>query len=102
MDMSRAALPPRSPLVTEAIRSHRLYPEYEKHLRSCRVNLIQASEFKDWLSQREHQESSDYAATHPLYPDFIKWMIAEQGGARQCPAGGFPRNFYHWVNGGRW
>jgi hypothetical protein len=102
MNMSKAALPPRNPVVTDQHRAHPLYALYRQHLASCRINLIEASQFDNWLYQYEIQIENDKAAADPQYPAFMRWMRENQGGARRCPVGVFPHNFRFWCGGGRW
>jgi hypothetical protein len=46
------------------------------------------------------------ACTAPRQPPISEkdrdWMQGSQAGARKCPAGVFPHNFYFWIEGGRW
>lgn len=102
MDMSKAALPPRAAHFTTKDEGHPLFPLYRQHLSSCRRLLIQASDFRDWLSQYERELVNQKAASDPRYPAFLEWMTKNQGGARTCPAGMFPHNFNFWNEGGRW
>jgi len=102
MNMSKAAIAPRQPLITEANRKHPLFPLYQQHLTFCNVNLIEASRFGDWLYQYERNLIDAAATRHAEYPAFMAWMRENQGGARRCPAGAFPHNFEFWRNGGRW
>jgi hypothetical protein len=100
--MSAAALPPRQPLITDEDRKDPLFPEYQRHRASMSAQLVEADGFADWKRHRQTAETSDQAAAHPSYPEFLAWMRREQGGARKCPAGDFPRNFEFWLTGGRW
>lgn len=102
MDMSAAALPPRSGYYTRENEKHPLFPLYRQHLSSCARLMIDASDFKDWLFQYERNLESDNAAAHPEYPAFLAWCRETRSGRRTCPAGVFPQNFYFWLNGGRW
>jgi hypothetical protein len=52
--------------------------------------------------QRLSDEEFERAREHPRYSEFQDWMVANQGGARKCPAGNFPDSFNFWLNGGRW
>lgn len=102
MDMSKAAIAPRQPIITEADRKHPLFPIYNEYRAGCSRMLVQASHFKDWLSQYERELVNAKAASDPRYSKFLDWMIDNKGGARKCPAGMFPHNFYFWLEGGRW
>jgi hypothetical protein len=102
MDMSKAALPPRQPHHTKADAEHPLFPLWRQHVSSCNRLLIQASDFRDWKTCYERELVNSNAASDPRYPRFLDWMNANQGGARKCPAGMFPHNFYFWIEGGRW
>lgn len=102
MDMSAAALPPIQPRISDADRANPLFPEYQRHRSFCDRQMIDAPRFTDWLRQREQGQVRDDWARHPRYPEFLAWMRSEQGGARKCPAGRFPENFKHWLDGGRW
>jgi hypothetical protein len=102
MDISVAALPPRQPTISYADKKHRLFPLYEKYRNFCSEDLITASAFRDWLHQHNIEQVGDEAAKHPRYFEFLAWMQTEQGGARKCPAGVFPYNFYFWLEDGRW
>lgn len=102
MDMHLAAIAPRQPHLTAADRAHPLFPLYNQHRASCSRLLVQASSFRDWLYQYEADLVRSSAAADPRYPAFLDWMQKNQGGARRCPAGAFPHNFYFWIEGGRW
>jgi hypothetical protein len=102
MDMSKAALAPRQPVITDRDRAHPLFPIYSQHRSACARLLVDASSFRDWLYQYESELQRCNAATHPRYPVFLEWMITHQGGARKCPSGAFPHNFHFWLEGGRW
>lgn len=100
--ISPAAMPPIQPALTDMDRAHPLFPLYQQHRTFCSNNLIEASAFSDWLYQYNRTLESDNAVNDPRYPEFREWMNANQGGARRCPVGIFPHNFYFWCNGGRW
>lgn len=102
MDISRAATPPRQPEILHAERAHPLFPLYAQHRTFCSNQLVQVDCFRDWLSQYERNLQNEVAAKHPRYSAFMAWMVANQGGARRCPAGSFPHNFEFWRSGGRW
>jgi hypothetical protein len=102
MDMHGAALPPVHGHVTEQDRKHPLFPTYRNYRSWCSRKLIAAEGFQDWLHARRQEEEGAQAAQHPEYPAFMRWMRANQGGARKCPAGAFPHNFTFWLGGGRW
>jgi hypothetical protein len=102
MDMSRAATAPVQPHVSDRDRAHPLFPIYNQVRAACSRLLVQADSFRDWLYQYEHDLKRSAAAADPRYPRFLDWMQREKGGARKCPAGVFPHNFYFWIEGGRW
>lgn len=109
MDMSAAALPPRSGHYSHQEEQHPLFPLYRQKLNSCARLMIDAPDFADYLYQYEQQELSESAAQRPEYPDFMAWMRETKGGGRPCcptrdmPHGlSFPANFYFWIEGGRW
>lgn len=102
MEMSKAALPPRQPAITDRDRAHPLFPLYQQHRSACSRLLVEASAFRDWLFQYERELQNNACAKHARFPDFLDWMQANQGGARRCPAGVFPHNFNFWLEGGRW
>lgn len=102
MQISAACIAPHQPLVTEADRKHPLFALYSQHRSSCSNLLIEASTFRDWLSQYKNELVNANAASDPRYSRFLDWMQINQGGARKCPAGTFPHNFYYWIEGGRW
>lgn len=102
MDMHKAALPPQHGPVTAEDRRHPRYPEYSRHRAAMAALLVEAPGFKDWLRQSEAEAVRDEWAKHPRYPEFLAWMRKTKGGARRCPAGLFPDNFKHWLEGGRW
>ena len=102
MDMSAAALPPRSGIALPRDRQHPLFPLYEQHRASCQRLMIDASDFRDWLSCYERELESDNAAKHPRFGEFQAWCREVQSGRRTCPAGMFPHNFRFWLEGGRW
>lgn len=102
MDISKAALPPIQPLIQLADRNHPLFPTYMQYRAGCSRMLVAADGFRDWLGQYERNLVHSAAATDPKYPAFLDWMHKNQGGARKCPAGCFPHNFYFWIEGGRW
>lgn len=102
MDMSKAAMPPRQPWINDSDRAHPLFPIYSQHRASCTRMMVEAASFTDWLCQYERELENCNAARDPRYSSFLDWMQANQGGARPCPAGPFPHNFYFWIEGGRW
>lgn len=102
MDMSKAAIAPRQPRISAQDEAHPLFPIYRQHRAFCAINLIEASAFTDWLYQYESNLRNERVAAHKRYPEFLAWMRANKGGARQCPAGQFPHNFNYWLEGGRW
>lgn len=102
MDMSKAAMAPIQPTISASDRAHPLFAAYGLHRAACNRLMIEASRFSDWLYQYESNLKNEAAARRPEYADFRQWMIENQGGARTCPAGSFPHNFYFWIDGGRW
>ena len=102
MNMSKAAMPPRYGRATEADEKHPLFPIYRQYRASMTILMVDSSDFRDWLFQYEQNQIAENAAKRPEYADFMKWMKANQAGARKCPAGVFPHNFYYWIEGGRW
>ena len=102
MDMSKAALPAKFGRASKEDEKHPLFPLYQQHRSSCTRLMVNSSDFKDWKYQYEQNLKNEEAAKHPKYKDFLDWMIANQGGARECPVGYFPHNLYYWIEGGRW
>jgi hypothetical protein len=102
MDMSAAALPPRSGIVTEVERKDPLYLKFQQYQASCRKNLIDCPDFADWKAAEQRQAELAEISRHPQFPAFQQWMRDTQGGARKCPAGSFPENFFYWLDGKRW
>jgi hypothetical protein len=102
MDMSAAALPARYGKASEQDRKHPLFVLYQQYRSSMSVNLVNSEDFKDWLFCYEQNLVRENVAKHDKYPDFMKWMVQNQGGARRCPAGSFPHNFNYWLDGGHW
>lgn len=102
MEMSKAALPARYGNASAKDEKHPLFPIYRQYRSSMSAQLVNSEDFSDWLYSYEQNLIRENAAKHEQYPDFVKWMVANQGGARKCPAGAFPHNFEFWRNGGRW
>lgn len=102
MDMSAAALPPRSGISTKTDEAHPLFPLYRQHKASCQRLMIDSSDFRDWLFQYERNLENDRIAAHPRFREFQLWCREVKSGARRCPAGAFPHNFKFWLEGGRW
>ncbi len=102
MHISKAALPPIQPYISEKDKTHPLFKLYEQHRSSCSSLLIEASSFEGWLYQYERNLASDAAAKRPEYPAFLAWCRETKSGSRKCPVGMFPHNFYFWIDGGRW
>lgn len=102
MEMSKAAIAPVQPPISKADEAHPLFPIYRRYRSSMTILLVQASSFGDWLYSYEQDLTSKEFAAHARYPEFLAWMRANKGGARQCPAGNFPHNFSYWLEGGRW
>lgn len=109
MDMSQAALPPRSGSYSRADEQHPLFLLYRQYRSSCQRLMIDCSDFRDWLSCYEAERERDNAAKHPRFYEFQAWMRETQAGRRACcpsrdlPRGlSFPHNFKFWLDGGRW
>ena len=102
MDMSAAAIAPRQPSIGKHDHEHPLFPLYSQHRTFCTNHLIEADSFRDWLTHYEHALLTKRWAQHERYSEFMMWMVENQGGARECPAGWFPHNFNYWLAGGRW
>lgn len=102
MEMSKAALPARYGKSSAKDEKHPLFPIYRQYRASMSMQLVNSEDFRDWLYSYEQKLINDTATKRPEYFDFIKWMTANQGGARRCPAGAFPHNFNYWLEGGRW
>jgi hypothetical protein len=102
MDMSAAALPARYGYASEADQRHPLFPAYQQYRSSMSRLLVDSSNFRDWLYQHEQEVFSREASKHPRYPEFLAWIVEHQAGARNCPRGAFPQNFFFWLEGGRW
>lgn len=102
MDISAAALPARYGRASEKDEKHPLFPIYRQYRSSMSVQFVNSEDFSDWLYSYEQNLIRENAAKHKDYPEFLKWMFANQGGTRKCPAGTFPHNFNFWRNGGRW
>lgn len=109
MDMSSAALPPRSGQYTKRDEAHPLFNVYRQYQASRRNLMIDCEDFRDWLSCYEREQMSDHYAKHPRFSEFQQWMRDEQAGRRKClptrdlPNGlCFPANFIYWIDGGRW
>ncbi len=100
MDMSVAALPPRTGRASEADRAHPLYREWQRAEANNARLMIDGQNFRDWLYQREQAAMRDDWAKHPRYAEFLDWMRANKGGARGKL--NFPENFKFWLDGGRW
>lgn len=100
--MSFAALPAKYGYASKEDKKHPLFPIYQQRRAACSRLMVNSSDFKDWLSCYENELVRARAANDPRYSKFLDWMIENQGGARKCPAGMFPHNFYFWCEGGRW
>lgn len=102
MDMSAAALPPRRGIVAEVDRKDPLFPKFQQYQQSCTIQMIDCEDFANWKASEQRQAYHTEVAQHPQFPAFQQWMRDTQGGARKCPAGSFPNNFFYWVEGNRW
>lgn len=111
LNMSKAAIAPNLPYITEKDRSHPSFSKYETY-RQSRIQLgINCQSFSQWLNSTAIEEYRDEWANHPRYPEFQKWMHTEKPGLtnRRCrpskdlPHGlSFPENFKVWLTGERW
>lgn len=104
MDMSAAALPPIHGVILPADRQHKAFPAYQVYRNGCTRLMVEAESFRDWLAATDREKIDAGWRAHPEYEAFREWMVAEQAGARKCPAGNgsFPDNFTYWLEGGRW
>jgi hypothetical protein len=102
MEMSKAALPARYGRASEQDEKHPLFSIYRRYRSGLSMLLVDSEDFCDWLFNYEQSLIRENATKHPQYSDFMKWMVANKGGARKCPAGAFPHNFNFWLEGGRW
>lgn len=101
--MSKAALPPIQPSVSERDRLHPLFPTYDAYRAGMSCKLLEADSFSGWLFQRERNAAQAAIAEHHLFPEFQRWMRATKAGGRPCPGNRvFPENFQFWIGGGRW
>ena len=101
--ISKAALPPIQPTVSERDKAHPLYPQYSAYRASMSNKLVQADSFNDWLGHRDRHASDDTHRAHAQYPEFQAWMSETKAGGRTCPGNRkFPENFLFWLSGGRW
>lgn len=103
MDMHAAALPPIQPPVRDEDRSHPLFTKWQSYRSWCSMKLVQADDFRSWLGQVRRQEEDEGWVKHYRYPEFLKWMRYNQGGAKRAGnPGQFPENFKAWLDGARW
>jgi hypothetical protein len=109
MDMSKAALPPRSASYSKQDEQHPLFPLYRQYAQSRTHLMIDCEAFRDWLFSYERQQRDESFMAHPRFAEFQQWMRDNQAGARPCcptrdlPRGvSFPANFVYWLDGGRW
>lgn len=102
MDMSAAAKPAHYGNASRQDEKHPLFKLYQRHRMNMSKLMVDCEDFKDWLYQHEAQLTRDSAAKHTKYPAFMDWMKEFKGGARKCPVGTFPNNFFYWLEGGRW
>lgn len=109
MDISRAALPPRTGKYSRSDEAHPLFPLYREKLNSCARLLIDAPNFRDYVYQYERDQRDAVHAAHVRFPEFQQWVRDNRAGGRPClpnadfPQGrSFPQNFVYWLDGGRW
>lgn len=101
--MSKAALAPIQPTISDKDRAHPLFPKYAIYRAGMSNKLLEADSFQGWLFQREQQASHDAITKHSRFPEFQRWMGATKAGGRPCPGNlTFPQNFLFWLDGGRW
>lgn len=100
--MSKAALPAKYGHASKADENHPLFPLYQQHRSNMSRLMVNSDDFQDWKYQYERNKIAEDATQRPEYPDFLKWMTKNKGGARVSPVGAFPHNFYYWCEGGRW
>lgn len=100
MNMSKAALPPIQPHVSDADRAHYLFPVYQAYRNAMSVRLVEADSFATWLASRESEAIAAQWHRHAAYPAFLAWMRETQAGARGKLR--FPDNFIAWLDGERW
>lgn len=74
MQMSKAALPPIQPRISEEDRKHSLFSEYERWRASMSMQLVRADAFPDWLRQRAHKEEADRILAHPRWKEWVVWL----------------------------
>ena len=102
MEMSKAAIAPRQPSVTDEQRKHPLFPAYMAYRSAMSTQLVQADRFETWLRLRERDLRDQELQQHPRFKEFHRWMRENKGGARPCPGGQWPDNFMSWLEGARW
>lgn len=102
MEISKAALPPRQPVILPSDRSHPLFATYMNYRSGMSAQLVEADSFKTWLLHRDRDQRDAQLTALPEYRKFKQWMWDTRGGARECPAGNWPHNFNYWIEGGRW
>lgn len=103
MDMSKAALPPRSGYYTPADEAHSRFREYRAYQSSRARLMIDCEDFRVWLAATERNEALDAEADHPRFKEWQAWFIANRKGAQPLPNGGpsaFPFNFRYWLTNG--
>lgn len=102
MDMSKAAMPAKYGFATKQDEADPLFSKYREYRSVMSKLMIDCESFKDWKMCYLRNQKEDNIAKHKEFKNFQKWMFENQGGARKCPAGCFPKNFEYWLNGGRW
>ena len=100
--ISRAALPPTQPHVTEAQRLHPRFQEYQQYRSAMSALLVEAPSFYDWLRSSEVQKRDALLEAHPRFNEFQGWMQATRGGAPGKTDLRWPENFHAWLDGKRW
>jgi hypothetical protein len=107
--ISKAALPPIQPHISEADRNNPLFPQYQLYRSAMNVLLVEAMSFASWRSAGEREARDRAIMAHPKFKEWQAWMQANRAGARPCrpskeyPKGvAFPETFYAWLEGERW
>lgn len=102
MDMSPACAPARYGRASPQDQKHPLFTTYQQYRSGMSRLMVDSVDFRDWLYGYEQEIVMVDATKNTQFPAFMKWMAANKGGARRCPAGDFPHNMYFWIEGGRW
>lgn len=102
LDMSKAAIAPRQPILSAKERTHPLASEFEAYVRGMSRLGVQADPFSSWLASRDREAVAKSAEQHPRFPEFKTWMQANRGGESGRNPAPFPHNFNLWLLGHRW